>query len=112
MIEKVIYNYLKKCFKDTPVYTQIPAKPPKEYIVFIKTASTRTNWINEGTFTFQSYSTSLVKAIKLNETLKNYLDAMPDSVPEIGSADLNADYNYTDTTRNEYRYQAIYNIAY
>ena len=30
---------------------------------------------------------------------------------EIVSVELNSDYNYTDTTTKEYRYQGVYNIT-
>ena len=33
-------------------------------------------------------------------------------LPTISSAKLNTDYNFTDTTTREYRYQAVYDLTY
>ena len=32
--------------------------------------------------------------------------------PEVGSCELNSDYNYTDGTKKEYRYQAVFDLVY
>ena len=32
--------------------------------------------------------------------------------PEVAACRLNADYNYTDTTKRLYRYQAVFDLVY
>ena len=34
------------------------------------------------------------------------------SHPEVASCRLNSDYNFTDTTKKQYRYQAVFDIVY
>ena len=51
------------------------------------------------------------KAAELNETVKAAMDELAE-LRGIGSVSLNSDYNFTDSTTKQYRYQAIYNITY
>ena len=53
---------------------------------------------------------TLLEALELNEEVKQ---AMFDiiSEDEIIRSDLNSDYNYTDNTTKEYRYQAVFEIT-
>ena len=58
-----------------------------------------------------SYSDSLYGASQLNEAVKGIMlnDLLEED--EIGSVDLNSDYNYTDSETKRYRYQAVYDIT-
>ena len=63
--------------------------------------------------TIQSYENSMQKAAELNEEVKHWmLDGMEGLITlnEVAQVQLNSDYNYTDTTTKEYRYQAVYDI--
>ena len=108
MIEKIIYDYLKG--QGIAAYMQKPKDPPSEYVLLEKTGSSRTNHINSATIALQSYAGSLYSAALLNERVK---DAMDNSIvlDDICSASLNSDYNFTDTTTKEFRYQAVYDIV-
>lgn len=48
-------------------------------------------------------------AAKLNEELKEVVENMIE-LDEISNVQLNSDYNFTDTTTKEYRYQAVFDI--
>ena len=61
------------------------------------------------TFAFQSYSTSLYNASLLNELTKQAVDSLIE-LDDIASVRLNTDYNFTDSTTKQYRYQAVYDI--
>jgi hypothetical protein len=108
MIELVILNHLKDGL-DVPVFMEKPTNAPSEYVLFEKTGGGRNETMPSATFAFQSYSTSLFKAAVLNEAVKNEVDHLI-LLDEIRGITLNTDYNFTDTTTKQYRYQAVYDI--
>ena len=108
MIELVILNHLKDGL-DVPVFMEKPTNAPSEYVLFEKTGGGRNETMPSATFAFQSYSTSLFKAAVLNEAVKNEVDHLI-LIDEIRGVTLNTDYNFTDTTTKQYRYQAVYDI--
>jgi hypothetical protein len=93
-----------------PVYMERPETPPGEYVIIQKTGASKQNHICSATMAFQSYSDTLCGAALLNEVVK---EAVENSVtlPEISSAKLNTDYNFTNTASKQYRYQAVFNIT-
>lgn len=62
------------------------------------------------TYAFQSYAPTLYEAALLNAELKEVLKDLI-KLDEISRIKLNSDYNYTDTTTKEYRYQAVFDIT-
>ena len=108
MIELVILNHLKEGL-DVPVFMEKPTNAPSEYVLFEKTGGGRNETMPSATFAFQSYSTSLFKAAVLNEAVKNEVDHLV-LLDEIRGVTFNTDYNFTDTTTKQYRYQAVYDI--
>ena len=108
MIELVILNHLKDGL-NVPVFMEKPTNAPSEYVLFEKTGGGRNETMPSATFAFQSYSTSLFKAAVLNEAVKNEVDHLV-LLDEIRGITLNTDYNFTDTTTKQYRYQAVYDI--
>lgn len=110
MIEKTVLDYLNRNLK-YPVYMEQPEESLKRYVLIEKTGGSRENFINHATFAIQSYAESLFYAAQLNEEVKQVMDSMPAS-ENIASARYNADYNFTDTTKKEYRYQCVYDITY
>lgn len=108
MIEAVIKEYLDAQLSE-PVYLQKPDPAPDRYVLFEKTGSSRRNGALSSTFAFQSYAESLYQAAMLNEKVKAAVDSLI-TLDQIGSARLNTDYNFTNTTTKKYRYQAVYDI--
>ena len=108
MIELVILNHLKDGL-DVPVFMEKPTNAPSEYVLFEKTGGGRNETMPSANFAFQSYSTSLFKAATLNEAVKRAVDKLI-LLDEIRGITLNTDYNFTDTTTKQYRYQAVYDI--
>ena len=106
MIEIILYEYLKEALEE-PVFMQRPEKAPQRYILLEKTGSSEVNHIKSATFAFQSYAESLYQAAALNERVKA---AIENSVQlnEISSVRLNSDYNFTDVSGKQYRYQALF----
>lgn len=110
MIETVIRDYLISALS-VPVYLEIPKKGlPASYVTLEKTGSSRANHIDRATFAFQSIAPSMYEASLLNEQVK---EAMDEAIvlPDIASSHLNSDYNFTDTTKEYYRYQAVYDVV-
>ena len=109
MIEIVIKQFLDKNLT-APIYFEKPANPPKRYVLFEKTSGGEKDHISSSTFAFQSYAESMYEAAKLNEELKR---AVKNLIIEndISHIKLNSDYNFTDTTTKEHRYQAVFDIS-
>ena len=108
MIEVTLLNHLNTKL-NVDVALEKPAPLPTEYVLFEKTGSNRSNHLVSSTFAFQSYSTSLYSASQLNELTKQAVDSLIE-LDEIASVRLNSDYNFTDTTTKQYRYQAVFDI--
>lgn len=116
-IETVVYGYLNGAL-DVPVYMEIPANPPKSFVLIEKTSGGLDNHINNAVFAIQSYAGSLYDASILNDVVKVAMLGNGDDEYgiidqcDISSCKLNSDYNYTDTTKKKYRYQAVFNLYY
>lgn len=110
MIELVIKNYLDGQLS-VPFFLERPEKPPKKYVLFEKTSSGKSNYLPSATFAFQSYAPSMYEAAVLNEEVKEAVEGMI-TLDEVSKVSLNSDYNFTDITTKEYRYQAVFDINY
>ena len=53
----------------------------------------------------------MYEAAMLNEKVKKVIGDITD-LNDISSVKLNSDYNYTDTARKKYRYQAVFDFVY
>lgn len=110
MIEKTIRDYLI-LNTEVPIYTELPANYLKPCVVLEMTGGSIENYIKSATVAIQSYGNSLYEASGLNqEIIEKTLNIV--TLPEIASCRLNSTYNYTDTTKKEYRYQAVFNLTY
>lgn len=109
MIEQIVRDYLEEQL-GIPVRMEEEAGLPEEYIVVEKTGSGQTNHIKRATLAVQSYSSSLYQAASLNERVKEAMEKIIE-MDDISRCELNNDYNYTDTARKKYRYQAVFDIV-
>lgn len=110
MIEKIVLDYLSDALK-VPTHMQQPEQTPEQYVLLQKVGSGRRNHISDATFAIQSYGDSLFQAAELNEEVKAAMDDII-LLDSVSSSKLNSDYNYTDTKRKKYRYQAVYDLTY
>ena len=110
MIEIIIKNYLDSKLEEQ-VFLEKPSPDFGIYVVFEKISSSKSNHLPSATFAFQSYANSLYKAAELNERVKQAVENMIE-LDKIRSIKLNSDYNFTDKTTKEYRYQAVFDIKY
>lgn len=108
MIEKIVLDYLRDCL-DVFVGLEEPSGV-QEYVLIEKTGSSVNDYIESATIALKSYSDTLFNAAKLNEKVKLAMNNIV-ALNEISSAKLNTDYNFTDTTKKKYRYQAVYDLV-
>lgn len=110
MIEKIVLDYLKEHI-ECPVLMEQPKTKPTTFVLLEKTSGGRENCLNEATIAIQSYSDTLLKAAELNETVKsNMLNII--ELKKIARCSLDSDYNFTDDTTKQYRYQAVFDFTY
>lgn len=110
MIELIIKQFLEDHLS-IPSFLEREGEMPRKFVLFEKTGSGQKNQLSSATIAFQSYAESLYDAAMLNEELKAVVGDMI-TLDEISKIKLNSDYNYTDTTTKEYRYQAVFDINY
>lgn len=110
MIETTLLNYLDAALS-VPVVMEEPESPPESYVVLQKTGSSRTDRIRAATFAIRSYGPSLYEAARLNADVVELVLGMTPADGVFG-AELISDYEYTDTTTKQYRYQAVLQIYY
>lgn len=110
MIEKIVLDYLNKEL-EVPAYMEEPEDlQAEQYVLIEKTGSSQANHLYTVTLAIQSYAGTLYKAAQLNEQVKTAMDGITKE-KEVTRSELNSDYNYTDTARKQYRYQAVYDLT-
>lgn len=109
MVEIILMDYLKDML-EIPVHMEEQQEKGK-FIVLQKTAGGESDHIKTATFAIKSYGDSKYEAAILNEQLKGVMKSIA-LLPEISSAKLNSDYEFPDTEKKKYRYQAVYELVY
>lgn len=109
-IEAIVINYLRDKMETEAVYGEIPDSPKGEFFVIDKTGSVTENHICTSTVAIQSYGDSKARAAESNERLKEAMEGIV-ALDQIGGCHLTTDYNFTNTARKQYRYQAVYEIT-
>lgn len=117
MVELIVKRFLEEKI-DVPVLLSSPTEQSiKDYCLIEKTGGAkRENFLERATMTVQSYGSSLYNAAFLNDTIKmelqgNGIDKFGIAAEtEISKCECNSDYNFTDKTRKEYRYQAVFDL--
>lgn len=90
-------------------YTEAPEELT-DYVLLEQTGSSRRNHIITTTIAIQSYGNSMLDAMTLNEEVKEAMDGFL-QLDNITRVELETDYNFTDTTTKQYRWQAVYDIT-
>lgn len=115
MIEKVVLDYLNdnlsvSCFMQEQNNPK-PSDNPKKFVVIEKTGSSEENKLCEATIAIQSYAGSLYETATLNEEVKEVMENII-TLNLVSSCRLNSDYNFTDTSTKQPRYQAVFDLKY
>lgn len=108
MIEETVMKYLEQEL-DIPVFQE--EKNLDTYLLVGKSGTSRENYLDSAVFFIQSYAISKYEACKLNEQVKKAMDEII-KLDAVVSSKLNTDYDYTDTNKKKYRYQAIYDLVF
>lgn len=108
MIEKAICDYLSEKL-DCSVLPEKPSRPFGR-MVFVERTGGRGRFIKETTIAIQSYEDSMYKAAELNDAVIVAMKTIAEEVTNITRCDLNSNYNFTDTSTKEYRYQAVFDV--
>ena len=113
MIEKVIIDYLNEHLTDANAYTQEPENknPSGSYFITVeKTGSQMTDHLYTSVIAVQSYAPSQYGAASLDETVRTLMLQIPDYVADVSGVRLIGNSNYTDTSKRQYRYQAVFDV--
>lgn len=114
MIEIIVRNYLlsQNLSVGQNIFLETPQEPPEEYILIEKTGGGRTNHINKAMMAVKSISRrSMYRAAAINEEVVAVMEGIIYAA-DVFSCELNSDYNFTNTTTKEHRYQAVFNLFY
>lgn len=111
-IEELLIAYLSDNV-DVGVFAERPksSELPSSYILIEKLGGGEENHVRTANIAIQSIAPTLLEAIKLNEQVISIMPKMY-GYPNIVSVAYNTDYNFTDTSTKEYKYQALYDIKY
>lgn len=110
MIEKIILDYLTAAgFSACMEIPEGGGTPP--FVLIEKTGGGEENRLRHATVAIQSYGASMYAAAQLNEQLLTAMDGLP-ALDAVAACHLNSDYNFTDTAKKQYRYQAVFDIVY
>lgn len=92
------------------VGVQAPAQTTG-YVLIDKTGSDTRNHITTSTIAVQCYGETLLDAIQLWERVDPIMQGELIKSDKIASVRLETDYNFTDISTKQYRWQAIYDIT-
>lgn len=113
MVENLIIEYLNN-HEDIafPVYGDTPPKGGDFCCYTVqKTGSSNRDHIHRATVAVQSYGLSKEHAATMNEAVIGVMFGIT-ALPDVSSCRLNSDYDFTDTAKRRYRYQAVFDITY
>ena len=108
MIAKTLLDFLSEKLT-VPVVMEAP-KQKTGYVLIDQTGSSRTNHITTTTLALQSYGSTLYNAMLLNNDVAEAMEEFAE-LGEVTHVELQTDYNFTDTTTKQYRWQAVYQIT-
>lgn len=109
IIEQRVRDYLAANTGKT-VVLEYPERPEASFILAARTGGGG-EFVRRATFAIQSYAAALADAAELNETVKKVMSRFAAEI-NISACRLNSDYEFTDTSKKRYRYQAVYEIYY
>ena len=110
MIELTVKNYLDSVLT-VPVFMEKPEVAPVEYVLVEQTSERMENQISFASVAIQSYAKRKYEAAQLIEEVKA---AMKDiiTLSDVTSCKLNNSYPFTDTSKKQYRYQAVFDLVF
>lgn len=110
MIEVIVLNYLIRSFPKVSIGFE--KKSEASQIIIDITANNCTNGLWSATFAIQSYAESKAKAAKLSYQVIDKMLNIANVCDEISDCSINSNYDFTDTSTKEYRYQSVFDLHY
>lgn len=107
-IEEIICNYLTEKLE----VVALPEKPSRPFHrkIFVERTGGGGRFVKESVMALQSYGDSMYEAAALNDqVIEQMFKAV--ELDSIINVNLNSNYNFTDVTTKEYRYQAVFEIT-
>lgn len=112
VIELIIKEHLENSTAITePVYLDVPSGPPAARVVIERTGGSEVNHIRNAQIAIQCYGNRRESAVFLHERVMAVMKTL-NTRNDVSACELNAEYDFTDTSTKEYRYQSVYNIVY
>jgi len=111
IIETEIIRYLQTALDTDRVYAEVPEDASGNFIVIDKTGGGSTDYINTATIAVQSYGSSKLRAIELNESVKTAMKDLIFFSDGISDCRLVTDYNFSNIAKKQHRYQAVFEIT-
>lgn len=109
IIEEIVRNYLENTLS-VPATMERKEDYDGKYVMIERTGGGETNHIKSARVAVQSYAPSMHEAAELNEEVKNAMKGFV-QLQSVTAANIDTDYNFTDESRGEYRYQAVFLIS-
>ena len=111
MLEIELREHLVEELAPVGVFLVVPEEPPETYVVFERTGGGENNHLRTAVIALRAVAQTMQEAAELMEETIQAVKGFIIS-PKIASVNLNSAYNYTDTTKKEYRYQAVFDFVY
>lgn len=110
MIAKLLLDFLNNDETlDTPTYMEVPEELT-DFVLLDQTGTSTENHIKTTTIAVQSYGATLWDAMVLNEKVEAAMKRFV-RLDNVTRVELETDYNFTNTTTKQYRWQAVYQIT-
>lgn len=95
---------------NVPVSGDVPSPLPTSFVTVEKTGGGVTDKISSATLAVQSWAPTRDAAAQLCAAVEAVMAGIV-AEPEISRCALDTSYNFTDTTRKIFRYQAIFSVV-
>lgn len=109
IIEAVVIEFLKDKL-DVPVVAETPNTEPDSYVRIERVGRKKQNFLITDSIAFQSYGTTMYNAAALDEKVQSLVFDLAKST-EVSGVHLASNYNATDISKKNYRYQCIFDIT-
>lgn len=109
MVAKFV-DYLNGAIKAIPTFAEEPVNPLEEYYVVEQTGGEFEDFVERIVVTVQSYGRTMENAIENDRTMRNEIMSGLILDNDISDIELVSYYDYTDTTKKKYRYQAVFEV--
>jgi len=109
MIEITIKEFVEQRIS-APLFFEYPKEAPGRFVILKMQTDPREEFLESAILVADSYAPSLLEAMRLNEEVKNALDALSE-LDCIAGSHRGGDYPFPDTANKRRRYQAVQNIT-